>query len=169
MFSKKDEIADSVDQFLVDKVKGFGFTIQGVLLVEIVLPSEVMAAMNEIQAKTRLAIAAQQQGEADKIILVKKAEAEKASKILQGEGIAGQRAAIVDGLKKSIDEMKQSVKDISESQVLSTIMLTQYFDVLKDIGMGSNSKILMLNSSPKGLEDLGSQIRDAVIVANESK
>ena len=68
-----------------------------------------------------------------------------------------------------VDEMKQSVKDISESQVLSTIMLTQYFDVLKDIGMGSNSKILMLNSSPKGLEDLGSQIRDAVIVANESK
>ena len=58
----------------------------------------VVAAMNEIQAQTRLQLAAQAKGEANKILAVKAAEAEAEFKALQGKGIADQRKAIIAGL-----------------------------------------------------------------------
>ena len=66
--------------------------------------------MNEINAQRRLRIAAAEKGEADKICRVKEAEAESKSKKLQGQGIAEQRKAIVDGLKDSVEAFSQAVE-----------------------------------------------------------
>jgi hypothetical protein len=46
-------------------------------------------------------VAANARGEADKILVVKKAEAEAESKALQGQGIANQRKCIIEGLQGS--------------------------------------------------------------------
>ena len=55
--------------------------------------------MNEINAAQREQVAASARGEAEKILKVKQAEAEAESKALQGQGIANQRKAIIEGLK----------------------------------------------------------------------
>jgi hypothetical protein len=57
------------------------------------------AAMNDINSSQRLRVAAMEKAEADKIRVVKAAEAESESKFLAGQGIARQRQAIVNGLK----------------------------------------------------------------------
>ena len=58
-----------------------------------------LAAMNEINASKRLKEAAYQRAEGEKIVKVKKAEAEAESMYLSGVGVARQRRAIMDGLK----------------------------------------------------------------------
>ena len=51
------------------------------------------------EAAQRLREAATEKAEAEKILLVKAAEAEADSKELSGKGVARQRNAMVDGLK----------------------------------------------------------------------
>ena len=56
-------------------------------------------AMNEINASKRLKESAYQRAEGEKILKVKRAEAEAESMYLSGCGVARQRKAIMDGLK----------------------------------------------------------------------
>ena len=56
-------------------------------------------AMNEINASKRMKEAAYQRAEGEKVVKVKKAEAEAESMYLSGVGVARQRRAIMDGLK----------------------------------------------------------------------
>ncbi|RHN52075.1 hypothetical protein MtrunA17_Chr6g0476421 [Medicago truncatula] len=51
-------------------------------------PSVHMAIMNEINAAQMLLLASEFKGEADKVLIVKKAEAEAESKFLGGVGVA---------------------------------------------------------------------------------
>merc|ERR1719440_2299262 len=84
--------------------------------------------MNEKDANRRLREAAQDKGEAEKLLMVKQAEAEAESKFLQGQGIARQRAAIIDGLKQSLGAAESN---ISPERVTELLLITQYFDTLK--------------------------------------
>ena len=54
----------------------------------------------------------------EKLLLVKKAEAEAESKRLQGEGIANQRKAIVEGLRESVRSFSASVEGASDSDAV---------------------------------------------------
>ena len=60
------------------------------------------AAMNEINAARRMREAAMEKAEAEKIQVVKGAEADAESKFLAGQGIARQRQAIINGLRESV-------------------------------------------------------------------
>ena len=67
---------------------------------------------------------------------VKSAEAEAESKYLAGVGVARQRKAIVDGLKNSISDFtsNEQIKGASSKDVVDLLLITQYFDMLRDIG-----------------------------------
>ena len=91
-------------------------------------------AMNDINAAQREQVAANARGEAEKILVVKKAEAEAESKALQGQGIANQRKAIIEGLQVSIEQFQKVVEGASAKEVMQLVMITQYFDTLKSIG-----------------------------------
>jgi regulator of protease activity HflC (stomatin/prohibitin superfamily) len=65
-----------------------------------------MSAMNRVVESEKLKEAAYNEADAEKIKQVKEAEAEKESKILLGEGMAGQRMAIAKGFKESVDMIK---------------------------------------------------------------
>ena len=66
--------------------------------------------------------------------MVKAAEAEAESKHLSGKGVARQRKAIVDGLRDSISQFAGNVKGTTPKDVVDLLLITQYFDMLKDIG-----------------------------------
>lgn len=48
---------------------------------------------------------------------------------------------------------------------MSLVMMTQYFDTLKEIGANNKSTIL-LPHSPSSLEDIAKQIRESIITGN---
>ena len=103
-------------------------------MTDIVPDAKVKDAMNDINAAQRAQVAAQARGEADKILKVKQAEAEAESKALQGKGIAAERQAIIEGLRASIENFRESVPGATPEDVMALVLLTQYFDTLKDIG-----------------------------------
>jgi regulator of protease activity HflC (stomatin/prohibitin superfamily) len=166
VFEKKDEIADVVKNELSHVMYDFGYGIVKALVTDIEPDRKVKEAMNEINAAQRLRIAATEKGEADRILKVKAAEAEAQSKALQGKGIADQRRAIVEGLRESVDEFQKSVPGTSAQDVMNLVLMTQYFDTLKEIGASSRSNTILIPHTPGNLNELSGQMRDAMISAD---
>lgn len=164
VFVKKDSIADAVRAELEETMTAFGYAIRKALVNDIVPDTKVKASMNEINAAQRLRQAAQEKGEADKIIKVKTAEAEAESKRLQGEGIANQRRAIASGLHDSVDLLK-GVTGVGSEDVMKTVLLTQYMDTLTAIAQNSRSNTIFIPHSPGTLSSLEDQIRNAILSA----
>jgi regulator of protease activity HflC (stomatin/prohibitin superfamily) len=168
VFEKKDEVGTSVKTELDASMKIYGFEIPNALVTDVNPADNVKAAMNEIQTQQRLQVAAAAKGEANKILIVKNAEAEAESKRLQGEGIAKQRRAIVDGLRESIAAFTDKIGDVTAPEVLKLVMMTQYFDTMKEIGVSSGSKVILMPHTPGGMADIADQLRAAIISANEA-
>lgn len=167
LFEKKDEIANAVREQLAQIMDDFGYAILKAPVTDIDPDGTVKASMNAINAAQRNRLAASEQGEADRILQVKRAEGEAQSKALQGKGIADQRRAIVEGLRASIAEFQEAVQGSTAQDVMSLVMLTQYFDTIKEIGVGAGARAVFLPHSPGGLRDLASQVRDGVLAAVE--
>jgi regulator of protease activity HflC (stomatin/prohibitin superfamily) len=168
VFEKKDDVGAAVKSELDVSMKQYGFEIPNALVTDVNPADNVKAAMNDIQTQQRLQVAAAAKGEANKILVVKNAEAEAESKRLQGEGIAQQRRAIIDGLRESIAAFADKIGSVNEHEVLNLVLLTQYFDTMKEIGVSSGSKVILLPHSPSGMNDTIEQIRQAIITGNET-
>jgi len=168
LFEKKDDIALAVKEELNETMVGFGFQIMNALVTDIEPDAKVKESMNEINAAQRMRVAANEKGEAEKILKVKSAEAEAQSKALQGKGIADQRKAIIEGLKESVDDFQKSIRGSSPQDVMNLVLLTQYFDTIKDIGQTGRTNTILIPHSPGGMQDIAAQIRNAMIIANET-
>jgi regulator of protease activity HflC (stomatin/prohibitin superfamily) len=169
VFEKKSDIEDAVSSGLKTKINAYGYDIDGSPVTDIQPDDKVRAAMNEINAASRLREAAEQQGEALKIKTVKAAEAEKESKKLQGEGIAAERIAIAEGIRASVAALLD-VKEgsVSPEEAMRTLIVTQYFDTLRAIGAQSRASTVFLPHSPGGVGDLSRQIAEAIMVGNQA-
>jgi regulator of protease activity HflC (stomatin/prohibitin superfamily) len=168
VFDKKDEVGGAVKDELDVSMKVYGFEITNALVTDVNPADNVKAAMNEIQTQQRLQVAAAAKGEANKILVVKNAEADAESKHLQGEGIAKQRKAIVDGLRESIAAFTDQIGGVSPSDVMKLVLLTQYFDTMKEIGISAGSKVILTPHAPGGMTDIANQLRDAIMMGNEA-
>lgn len=169
VFASQSGIATAVKQELDADMAAFGFEIVNVLVTDIVPDAKVKSAMNDINAAQREQVAANARGEAEKILVVKKAEAEAESKALQGQGIANQRKAIIAGLQGSIDQFKKVVEDASTSEVMQLVMATQYFDTIKSIGESDKTNTLFLSHSPAAVRDISEQILQGMVTAERAK
>ena len=149
-------------------MEGFGYGILKALVTDIDPDAKVKESMNEINAAQRMRVAATEKGEADRILKVKAAEGDAQSKALQGRGIADQRKAIVEGLRDSVDEFQRSVPGTTAKDVMNLVLMTQYFDTLKEIGASSRSNTILIPHSPGSLTSLSDQIRNAMIEANQT-
>ena len=157
-FEQQSGISVAVKVELDQIMSGFGFNIMTALVTDIVPDVKVKAAMNDINAAQRAQVAAQARGEADKILKVKQAEAEAESKALQGKGIAAERQAIIDGLSASIEHFQGAVPGATSEDVMALVLLTQYFDTLRDIGTRGGTNTLFLPNNPGAANDFMGQI-----------
>jgi regulator of protease activity HflC (stomatin/prohibitin superfamily) len=167
-FENKDSISCAVQDALSQSMADYGFTIHKALVTELKPSQDVMVAMNEINKQKRLRDAAQMASEADKIRVVKKAEADRDAAMLQGEGIARQREAIIEGLKRSITgaEGAPSTDALSADRVSELLLITQYFETLKEIGANARTNTVFIPSSPaEGVRDIASQVRAGILQA----
>ena len=191
VFESKDEIAEKVRQDLSASMEQFGYMIINTLVTDIEPAAQVKAAMNEINAASRMRKAALDKAEAVKTKIVKEAEADAESKYLQGTGIMRQRQAIVNGLRESVKVFAEEVKDVSSKvstraaaprgraatdtaflstkikDVMDMMIVTQYFDVLKDLGSSSKNSTVFIPHSPAGVSDVSAAIRNGVLQAQE--
>jgi regulator of protease activity HflC (stomatin/prohibitin superfamily) len=168
VFASQSSIAAAVKKELDADMTGFGYEIVNVLVTDIIPDDKVKAAMNDINAAQREQVAASARGEAEKILVVKKAEAEAESKALQGQGIANQRKAIIEGLKDSIKEFRSVVDGTSTTEVMQLVLVTQYFDTIKSIGELDKTNTLFLSHSPGAVQDIGQQIMQAMVAAEKA-
>lgn len=165
LFETKDDIANAVKAELDQVMDDFGYGIVKALVTDIDPDAKVKVSMNEINAAQRLREAAIQQAEADKIRVVKAAEGEAESKALQGQGIANQRKAIIEGLRESVESFSSAVDGVNSQDVMNLVMMTQYFDTLKELGLSGKNSTILLPHSPSGMGDISEQMRNAMITA----
>jgi regulator of protease activity HflC (stomatin/prohibitin superfamily) len=168
VFASQSSIAAAVKQELDADMAAFGYEIVNVLVTDIVPDAKVKSAMNDINAAQREQVAATARGEADKILVVKKAEAEAESKALQGQGIANQRKAIVEGLQSSIEQFQKAVEGATSKDVMQLVLVTQYFDTLKSIGENDKTNTLFISHSPGAVKEVSDQILESMLLAQNS-
>jgi regulator of protease activity HflC (stomatin/prohibitin superfamily) len=166
VFLKQSEIAVDVKTQLEASMRPFGYGISKVLITDVIPDDRVKASMNSINAALRDQEAAKAQGEAKRILMVAQAEAEKQAKVLQGEGIAGEREAVAKGLQKSILEIKDAVPGVSETDVLAILALTQHYDTLKAIGASDHSNTILVPHTPDAVGALMAQLRNTFAVSS---
>ncbi|KAM3261997.1 hypothetical protein ACQJBY_034344 [Aegilops geniculata] len=159
VFEQKNEIARAVEDELEKAMSAYGYEIVQTLIVDIEPDEHVKRAMNEINAGM-MRLAATEKAEAEKILQIKRAEGEAESKYLAGVGIARQRQAIVDGLRDSVLAFSENVPGTSSKDVMDMVLVTQYFDTMKDIGASSKSSAVFIPHGPGAVKDIASQIRD---------
>lgn len=169
IFQNKDRIADVVRENLQETMGKYGYGIVRALVNDIDPDAKVKESMNEINAALRMRKAAEERGEAERIIRVKHAQGEMEANILHGKGIAGQRKAIVEGLRESIEDFENAVPGATAKDVMELILVTQYFDMLKEVGAASVTNTIMIPHSPGGLSDITAQIRNAMLSANAAQ
>ena len=168
VFASQSGIALAVKQELDADMSEFGYEIVNVLVTDIVPDAKVKSAMNDINAAQREQVAANARGEAEKILVVKKAEAEAESKALQGQGIANQRKAIIEGLQLSIEQLQKVTAGASAAEVMQLVLVTQYFDTLKSIGENEKNSTLFLSHSPSAVKDVSDQIMQSMLIAQKA-
>lgn len=147
-FESKEAIAVAIKKSLSQTMRRFGFLIVNALVTDMTPDSRVRAAMNEINTSKRLKEASAEKAEGDKVLVVKAAEAEAESKYLSGVGVARQRKAIVDGLKGSIQEFtgNEKISGTTPKDVVDLLLITQYFDMLRDVGSRHNCATVFIDS-----------------------
>ncbi|KAL8231531.1 hypothetical protein R6Q57_001309 [Mikania cordata] len=165
VFLQKNDIAKGVEDELEKAMSSYGFEIVQTLIVDIEPDQHVKRSMNEINAAARMRVAANEKAEGEKILQIKRAEGEAESKYLSGLGVARQRQAIVDGLRDSVLAFSENVPGTSAKDVMDMVMLTQYFDTMKDIGAASKSNAVFLPHGPGAVKDIASQIREGLLQA----
>ena len=157
VFEKKDDIAIAVKSELNDAMINYGFDIIKTLVTDIDPDAQVKESMNRINASEREKVAAQFEGDAQRILIVERAKAEAESKRLQGQGIADQRREIARGLEDSVKVLNNV--DITSQEASALIVVTQHYDTLQSVGSASNSNLILMPNSPQaGSEMLNNMV-----------
>lgn len=165
VFEKKDDIAIAVKGELQEAMNEYGYDIIKTLVTDIDPDDQVKHAMNRINAAERDKVAAQYQGDAQRILIVEKAKAEAESKRLQGQGIADQRREIARGLEESVNVLNKV--GINSQEASALIVVTQHYDTLQAIGSINKSNLILLPNSPSAAGEMLNNMTTSFIAANK--
>ncbi|MEN8124742.1 MAG: SPFH domain-containing protein [Bacteroidota bacterium] len=165
VFEKKDDIAHAIQRDLKEAMLNYGYDIVKALVTDIDPDSSVKEAMNRINAAEREKVAAQHEGDAQRILIVERAKAEAESKRLQGKGIADQRREIARGLEESVDTLNKA--GINPQEASALIVITQHYDTLQSIGADSSSNLILLPNNPTAASSMLNDMTASLLAANK--
>ncbi len=165
VFEKKEEIALAIQRDLKEAMLNYGYDIIKALVTDIDPDQKVKVAMNRINAADREKIAAQHEGDAQRILIVERAKAEAESKRLQGKGIADQRREIARGLEESVDVLNKA--GINSQEASALIVITQHYDTLQSIGSDTNSNLILLPNNPNAASSMLNDMVTSLVAANK--
>ncbi len=165
VFEKKEEIALAIQRDLKEAMLNYGYDIIKALVTDIDPDEKVKIAMNRINAAEREKVAAQHEGDAQRILIVERAKAEAESKRLQGKGIADQRREIARGLEESVDVLNRA--GINSQEASALIVITQHYDTLQSIGSDTNSNLILLPNNPNAASNMLNDMVTSLVAANK--
>ncbi len=165
VFEKKDDIAQAIQRDLKEAMLNYGYDIIKALVTDIDPDSSVKEAMNRINAAEREKVAAQHEGDAQRILIVERAKAEAESKRLQGRGIADQRREIARGLEESVDTLNSA--GINPQEASALIVITQHYDTLQSIGADSSSNLILLPNNPNAASSMLNDMTASLLAASK--
>ena len=165
VFEKKEEIALAIQRDLKEAMLNYGYDIIKALVTDIDPDEKVKIAMNRINAADREKIAAQHEGDAQRILIVERAKAEAESKRLQGKGIADQRREIARGLEESVDVLNKA--GINSQEASALIVITQHYDTLQSIGSDTKSNLILLPNNPNAASSMLNDMVTSLVAANK--
>ena len=168
LFVERSTISKQLKEEVDHIMERYGYLIMSALITEIEPALTVRNAMNAIQMAQRAKAAATDEAEGKKFRVIKAAEAESEAKRLSGVGLAEQRKAIVAGLQSSMESFQQGVQDLTNEDVMSLLLLNQYFDTLKEVATASSNATLFLSHSG-GLDVVADQMMNGIIKTKKSK
>lgn len=168
LFIERSTISKQLKEEVDHLMDSFGYDIMSALITEIEPARSVRDAMNQIQMAQRAKAAANDEAEGKKLRVIKAAEADSEAKRLSGVGLAEQRKAIVGGLQASMESFQHGVQDLSNEDVMSLLLLNQYFDMLKEVASASSSATLFLSHSG-GLDVVADQMVNGIIKSKKNK
>eukprot|EP00429_Kryptoperidinium_foliaceum_P084217 CAMPEP_0176232144 /NCGR_PEP_ID=MMETSP0121_2-20121125/25161_1 /TAXON_ID=160619 /ORGANISM="Kryptoperidinium foliaceum, Strain CCMP 1326" /LENGTH=314 /DNA_ID=CAMNT_0017571505 /DNA_START=57 /DNA_END=1001 /DNA_ORIENTATION=+ len=162
-YSNKDTLCCDILQFVKDAMDTYGYAVINVLVTDLAPERSVLQAMNAINAARRQREAAIEQGEAQKVLQVKAAEADAEAKHLSGVGMARMRVAMAQGFKDSMAQISEG--GLSPQEAMHMMITTQYLDTLKDFASNPSHSAIMVPHGPGAVKDLEQQVRDGFIAA----
>jgi len=162
MFAAKNDMTHELQAILNQKMNPYGYIIKNILVIDIDPDKKVKEAMNDIIASEKEKRAQQSRAEAEKITKILAAEAEAKTRELAGEGIANARKAIVTGLQESVENFQQAIPDTDPSQIMVTVLMTQYLDTIKEAAQNGRNTFI-LPSSPAQVSTMEEQLRMAIL------
>ena len=165
VFEKKEEIALAIQRDLKQAMLDYGYDIIKALVTDIDPDESVKIAMNRINAADREKVAAQHEGDAQRILIVERAKAEAESKRLQGKGIADQRREIARGLEESVDVLNKA--GINSQEASALIVITQHYDTLQSIGSDTKSNLILLPNNPNAASSMLNDMVTSLVAANK--
>ncbi len=170
ILQKRDELTFYLVEHLTEQMLAWGYQIMNFQIKDVVLPGSITDAMSRVVASKRLQEAAENEANAEYIKTIRSAEAQKKTRILQGEGLAGERKAITNGLAESIQDLTSATGTTPES-VLNVVLLNQYMDMLRTLGKdeSGNSKLVFLNSNPAGMSNILQELTGLMVTQNPHK
>jgi len=167
LFESKETLAAKVQQHLTEFLKDYGYSVVDSLITDIDPDGKVKSAMNMINESRRKREAAKEKAEAQKIETVVKAEADADAQYLRGKGVADQRRAIIAGMQSSVSEFKD-VGGMNEKDVMEIILMTQYFDTLKELAANSARSTLFIPHNVGSVTELCDELHRGVTTSKKA-
>jgi len=161
LFESQSAICADVTANLQGKLKVYGYTIQNTLVTSIKPPENVVKAMNDINASERTKAAARNTADAEYITAIRKAEADRDRKRLQGEGTAQQRAAIIEGYGNGVTQLAEQW-GVSAHDIARFVLELQNLDVRMALSNSPNAKVILMDDAGKQ-----SHLAKQIVKANE--
>jgi regulator of protease activity HflC (stomatin/prohibitin superfamily) len=160
LYTDREKIVKEVTEHLASKALEFGYRIEGVLVDQPTVPTDVQHSFNRVVASEREREAAKQEAEANRIRIVAAAEAESEGQIRRAEGLAKSRKILVDSLEENIKTIRDTGANVEAAMDL--LLQVNRLDTIRD---ASHNKNLILMD----LRDPNAGIQAALLRSNPAK
>ncbi|KLR57837.1 SPFH domain-containing protein [Diaphorobacter sp. J5-51] len=143
LFTDRQRIAESVSKDLGQRLGGFGYELEGVLVDQPTVEKSVQASFNRVVEASRLKEAAVAEAEASRIKTVKQAEAEADAQRARAQGLADSRELLARGMSHSLSQLE----GVDPQIALQILLETNRIDAMRDVGKQGNLIVLDLKSA----------------------
>lgn len=153
MFQDRTKIVSEVTSQLADKLSGYGYILEAVLIDQPTVSGPVQESFNRVVAAKRLAEAAEQEGKAEKIRLVAVAEAEAEAQRQRAKGLADARQTLAEGIVASMVKFEE--KGVTAVEAINTLTEVNRIDALREVGKHGNTILVDLAAKNLGINVSG--------------
>ncbi len=154
LFTNRSEIAQTVKGHVGVTLAEFGYRIENVLVDQPTVSESVQTSFNRVIVAQREKEAAELEGDATKIKMVRQAEAEAEAQQRRAEGMAKSRETLAKGLSESL----AMFRGIPADESLAMLMELNKIDAMRDVGKHGNLILMDIGSGGSGTHAVAAQM-----------